>query len=84
MPNTLTWPDGREIVWRREGERYTQCTFSHRQSFKAGSVMVWTGIFSEARTELYMIMDRYINGILQDYVVPYDRSIYWRQFSTDA
>lgn len=73
----LRSPDGRGRVWRRSGERYAECTFSPRVSFQGGSVMVWAGISSQARTELYIVprgsltADRYINEILQDYVVPY-------------
>lgn len=73
----LRSPDGRGRVWRRRGERYAECTFSPRVSFQGGSVMVWAGISMEARTELYLVprgslnADRYINEILEDYVVPY-------------
>lgn len=51
----LRSPDGRERVWRRNGERYAQCNFSSRVSFQGGSVMVWAGISMEGRTELYCL-----------------------------
>jgi transposase len=73
----LRFPDGRQRVWRRTGERYTECTFSPRVSYRGGSVMVWAGISLQSHTELYLVpggsltADRYITEILQDYVVPY-------------
>lgn len=73
----LRSPDGRGRVWRRNGERYAECTFSPRVSFQGGSVMVWAGISSQAHTELYLVprgsltAARYINEILQDFVTPY-------------
>lgn len=73
----LRSPDGRERVWRRIGERYAECTFSPRVSFQGGGVMVWAGISMEGRTDLYIVprgsltAERYIEEILQDYVVPY-------------
>lgn len=69
--------DGRDRVWRRPGERYAQCNFSHRMSFQGGSLMVWAGISFEARTQLVvldrgsMTADRYVTDILQEHVVPY-------------
>lgn len=78
---SLRGPDGRGRVWRRPGERYAPCTFSERVSFHGGSVMVWAGISTEARTDLYVIprgsltAERYIEEILQDYVVPYAQFI---------
>lgn len=74
---TLRSPDGRERVWRRPHERFAECTFSPRISFQGGSIMVWAGISLEARTELYIVprgsitAARYIDEILQDFVVPY-------------
>lgn len=69
--------DGRQRVWRRVGERYEQSLFSTKESFGGGSVMVWGGISLEARTELYVLpgnsltANRYIENILQDYVIPF-------------
>lgn len=45
-------------------------------SFQGGSIMVWGGISSDARTELVVVSNRlnsnrYIDEILQDHVIPY-------------
>lgn len=74
---SLRSPDGRERVWRRQQERFTECAFSPRVGYQGGSVMVWAGISLEAHTELYIVprgsltAARYIDEILQDLVVPY-------------
>jgi transposase len=74
---TLRSPDGRERVWRRQGERYAACCISPRTPFGGGGVMVWGGISLEARTELVIVerssitARRYITECLQDHVVPY-------------
>lgn len=69
-------PDGRKRVWRRNGERFAECTFSSRLSYGGGSVMVWAGISRDACTELVVIdgsltAHRYIEEILNNYVVPF-------------
>lgn len=72
----LRAPDGRERVYRRRGERFLSITTRQTVSYQGGSVMVWGGVCSEARTEL-VIVDRrltaamYIEEILQDHVVPF-------------
>lgn len=77
----LRSPDGRERVWRRQNERYADCTISERVSFRGGSVMVWAGISTEAHTELIFVENgamnahRYVEDILQDVVVPYSHFI---------
>lgn len=77
----LRSPDGRERVWRRPNERYTDCTISERRSFNGGSVMVWAGISSEAHTELLFVENgalnahRYVEDILHEAVVPYSHFI---------
>lgn len=64
-------------MWRRPGERYAQCNFSHRFSFQEGSLVVWAGISYEARTELVFVdggsltAARYVTDILQEHVVSY-------------
>jgi hypothetical protein len=69
--------DGRERIWRRRGERYSQCNFTPKVPFGGGSIMVWGGIGLGARTELVIVdrgtlnADRYITNILQDHVVPF-------------
>lgn len=69
--------DGRRRVWRRRGERYEDGMFSERESFGGGSLMVWGGITSDARTELFVFPPRqslnavrYIE-ILNEHVVPF-------------
>ena len=69
-------PDGRQRVWRRPGERYSQCCFSPRVQFGGRGVMVWGGISLEARTDLVILngsmnADRYIRQCLEEHVVPY-------------
>ena len=74
---SLRGADGRERVWRRPGERYYPCTFSERIPFGGGSIMVWAGITSHARTELVPILNgalsahRYVEEVLMEHVVPF-------------
>lgn len=69
-------PDGRERLWRRDGERYQQGMFSERESFGGGSVMIWAGISFNAKTELCVLprnaltAEAYIN-VLEEHVVPF-------------
>lgn len=72
----LRAPDGRERVWRRRGERFLPITTTQTESFHGGSIMVWGGISSDARTELVIVDNRltaarYIEEILQEHVLPY-------------
>lgn len=73
----LNSPDGRERVWRRPGERYSQCCTLETEPFGGGSIMFWGGISWETRTELVPIQGgalnalRYVETILQDHVVPF-------------
>jgi transposase len=73
----LNSPDGRVRVWRRTGERFSECTFIPRLSYGGGSVMVWAGISTQARTELAFIdggsltAQRYIEEVLANHVVPF-------------
>lgn len=77
----LRSPDGRERVWRRQGERFAQCNFSERVSFGGGSVMVWGGISFDAKTELVFIdggtltAQRYIDEILEEHVAVFAQFI---------
>jgi transposase len=71
-------PDGREKVWRRPEERYSQCCISPRTGFNGGSIMVWGGISLDARTDLVFVENgamtahRYILECLEPHVVvPY-------------
>lgn len=72
----LRAPDGRERVYRRRGERFLPITTRTTVSYQGGSVMVWAGVCSEARTELVFVDQRltaarYIEEILQEHVVPF-------------
>ena len=48
---TLSTCDGRERVWRRQGEHYAACNIVQHDRFGGGSVMVWGGISMEGRTD---------------------------------
>lgn len=77
----LNGSDRRRRVYRRPGERYSQCCIEETVAFGGGSCMVWAGISMEAKTELVFIetgrhaggltAERYINEILGDHVIPY-------------
>lgn len=72
----LRAPDGRERVWRRQGERHLPITTRETVGYDGGSVMVWGGICSDARTELVIVNGRltaarYIEEILQEHVTPF-------------
>jgi hypothetical protein len=51
----LTNNDRRNRVFRRPGERYSQCAIHQIDNFGGGSVMVWGGINWTGRTELVCI-----------------------------
>lgn len=78
---SLRGPDGRQRVWRRQGERYAQCCFSPKVPFGGGSRLFWGGISYEARTEIVPIpppaltAERYVHDILEQYVVPFAHDI---------
>ncbi|RVE42631.1 hypothetical protein evm_012717 [Chilo suppressalis] len=81
----LRSPDGRERVWRRRGERFLPITTTQTVSFHGGSIMVWGGISSDARTELVIVDNRltavrYIEEVLQEHVMPYSGFIGHDQF----
>lgn len=72
----LRAPDGRQRVWRRRGERFLPITTTQTVSFHGGSIMVWGGVSSDARTELVVVSNRlnatrYVGEILQDHVLSY-------------
>jgi hypothetical protein len=65
-------------VYRRPGERYLQCNFVPNLNYGGGSVMVWSAISVQGRTELVSLRGarmkaaRYITDILDPHVIPYD------------
>jgi hypothetical protein len=69
-------PDGCEKMWRRPGERYSQCCISPRSGYNGGS-MIWTGICLEAHTDLVFVENgamtahRYILECVESHVVSY-------------
>ncbi|KAJ4446507.1 hypothetical protein ANN_13203 [Periplaneta americana] len=77
----LCSPDGREGVWRRRGERFSQCCISENVPYGGGGVMVWAGVCTDARTEMFFVengrlaADRYINECLADHVVPFGQFV---------
>ena len=74
---SLFFNDRRNMVFRRQGERYAQCNIVGTVSFGGGSVMVWGGISLDGRTELVIVdggrvtAHRYITEILDPHVIPY-------------
>ncbi|XP_066259608.1 uncharacterized protein [Euwallacea similis] len=78
-------PNGRNYVYRRVGERYVICSFTHSVSFGGDDIMLWGGISWEGRTDLVEVIGRltaemYIEKILQDHVVPYIGHIGYEKF----
>ncbi|KAI5703251.1 hypothetical protein M8J76_000466 [Diaphorina citri] len=74
---SLRGPDGRQRVYRRPGERFAQCALVETVQCNGGSVMIWGGISTEARTDLVFFDNRpmtaanYITDVLEDHVVPF-------------
>ncbi|KAJ4443681.1 hypothetical protein ANN_05356 [Periplaneta americana] len=77
----LCSPDGRQRVWRRRGERFSQRCISENVPYGGGGVMVWAGLCTDTRTELVFVengrltADRYINECLADHVVPFGQFV---------
>lgn len=68
--------DGRQRVYRRIGERFSDACVLQRRSFGGGSVMVWGGITAHGRTELVIIVGaltavRYRDIVIQGHVIPF-------------
>lgn len=73
--------DRRGRVYRRPGERFSQCCFAETVAYGGGSCMMWAGISLEDKTELVFVpgggrggglgADGYITNILLEHVVPY-------------
>ena len=70
--------DGRDRVWRRNGERFAECCVKQRDRWGGGSVLVWGGITADNRTQLH-VLDRsikahtYRDQILAPIVQPFMR-----------
>jgi hypothetical protein len=54
-------------VGQMNAERYAQCNILGRQPYGGGSVMVWRGVYSTARTDLHVFPRETMNSI----VVPF-------------
>lgn len=72
----VSMADGRQRIWRRQGERYARCCVQQFNRWGGPSVMVWTGITAHHRTPLVVIdgnltAQRYVNNILQPHLVPF-------------
>jgi transposase len=69
----LTNNDRRNRVFRRPGERYSQCAIHQSDNFGGGSVMVWAGINWTGRTELVVVAGGSMTGqrYRDDIVIPY-------------
>ena len=70
--------DGRQRVYRRDGERYRDNCLIERDRFGGGGLMVWAGISYGHRTPLVFIdgsltAQRYVDVVLRPVVVPYVR-----------
>lgn len=69
--------DGRQLVYRGRGERFSPCKFAPNVQFGGGSVMVWGGISMNAKTDLHVFgraslnAEAYIRDIFDMYVLPY-------------
>ena len=74
----LSNSDGRVRVYRRNGERFTDAAVVQHDRWGGPSVMVWAGITSHYRTELFRIQGnltglRYRDEILMPAVLPFMR-----------
>ncbi|KAJ8737451.1 hypothetical protein PYW08_000046 [Mythimna loreyi] len=72
--------DGRNKVYRRDGERYAQCCIEEKVSYGGGSWTVWGGISADGKTELAFVSGprlpalnchRYVEECLEPHVMPY-------------
>uniref|UniRef100_A0A3B3HNF9 Tc1-like transposase DDE domain-containing protein n=1 Tax=Oryzias latipes TaxID=8090 RepID=A0A3B3HNF9_ORYLA len=73
---TLFRADGRQRVWRRVGEWFSDVNVVDRVAHGGGGVMVWAGICDGRRTQVHFIdgilnAQRYRDEILGPIVVPY-------------
>ena len=70
--------DGRDFCYRRQNERYLDCTISESRNRGYGCVSIWGGIIDGRRLPLIRINGRlnadvYIEDILSQHVVPFVR-----------
>ncbi len=68
--------DGRQRVWRRVGEQFTDANVVDRVAHGGGGVMVWAGVCYEQRTQVHFIdgilnAQRYRDEVLRPIVVPF-------------
>lgn len=71
--------DGRERVYRRQGERLAPACIREVQPFGGGGVMVWGGICGEQKTDLVIVQGnlnavQYRDQVLQPVVLPFLRN----------
>lgn len=52
---TMSHSDGRERVWRRQGERFLDVCIREHDRHGGGSIMVWGGIHLHGRTPLHLV-----------------------------
>ena len=73
----VDFTDRRARVWRMPNDRFAPVCMAEYDRFGGGSVMVWTGISAQGKTDLHVIDNgtltalRYVNEILDVYVRPY-------------
>ena len=70
--------DGRDFCYRRQYDRYLDCTISESRNRGYGCVRIWGGIIDGRRLPLIRINGRlnadvYIENILSQHVVPFVR-----------
>lgn len=68
--------DGRQRVYRRPGERFSDACVIQRNAWGGGSVMVWGGMTTHGRTPLVVIDGnltgvRYRDIVIQQHVLPF-------------
>jgi len=72
----LSRADGRQRVWRHQGERYAEACVLQYSPWGGGSIHVWGGTTCNNKT-LLVVFDRnvnaqvYVNQLLADVVVPF-------------
>ena len=73
----LDFNDGRRRVWRQRNERFHDWCVAEHDRYGGGSVLVWSGISLDGRTDLYVIRNgaltgvRYRDEVLDPVVRPY-------------